>query len=259
MNHLVSFASLFTRLDSTVRQWTLSALQLHPWALIVVDEDSTTGTSIVLPRRTAMTTFLTSHLELHVKTVKYFKSIEYIQEQVERLTYLRRKLLASAAPLSGSSHRPHQLSAPSLEASATSPNSADLPATPSAACEHERTTHHTHRVDTHCMPTTSKRAACSLTAHHHRLLYPNTPRHSDSHPNTLSALETRLVWARSQPPLPIVSQHPATPNAQSSPAIAFTGALTLIPPRCHHAHSHVCMHVRLPSSTSAPSSLALPP
>ncbi|KAG8221368.1 glucosamine-6-phosphate isomerase [Butyriboletus roseoflavus] len=43
--------------------WTLSALQLHPWALIVVDEDATA--------------------ELHVKTVKYFKSIEYVQEQVE--------------------------------------------------------------------------------------------------------------------------------------------------------------------------------
>jgi len=26
----------------------------------------------------------TSHLELHVKTVKYFKSIEYVQEQVEK-------------------------------------------------------------------------------------------------------------------------------------------------------------------------------
>ncbi|KAJ3569605.1 hypothetical protein NP233_g4939 [Leucocoprinus birnbaumii] len=44
--------------------WTLSALQLHPWALIVVDEDATS--------------------ELHVKTVKYFKSIEYVQDQVEK-------------------------------------------------------------------------------------------------------------------------------------------------------------------------------
>ena len=26
----------------------------------------------------------TWHLELHVKTVKYFKSIEYVQEQVEK-------------------------------------------------------------------------------------------------------------------------------------------------------------------------------
>lgn len=30
------------------------------------------------------TLFPTSHLELHVKTVKYFKSIEYVQEQVEK-------------------------------------------------------------------------------------------------------------------------------------------------------------------------------
>nr|GAT57903.1 glucosamine-6-phosphate isomerase [Mycena chlorophos] len=44
--------------------WTLSALQLHPWALIVVDEDATS--------------------ELHVKTVKYFRSIEMVQAEVER-------------------------------------------------------------------------------------------------------------------------------------------------------------------------------
>jgi glucosamine-6-phosphate deaminase len=43
---------------------TLSALQLHSWAMIVADEDAT--------------------LELHVKTVKYFKSIEMVQEQVEK-------------------------------------------------------------------------------------------------------------------------------------------------------------------------------
>jgi len=43
--------------------WTLSALQTHPWALIVVDEDATA--------------------ELHVKTVKYFKSIERVQDEVE--------------------------------------------------------------------------------------------------------------------------------------------------------------------------------
>jgi len=43
--------------------WTLSALQLHPWALIVVDEDATA--------------------ELHVKTVKYFRSIERVQDEVE--------------------------------------------------------------------------------------------------------------------------------------------------------------------------------
>ncbi|TRM69212.1 hypothetical protein BD626DRAFT_8131 [Schizophyllum amplum] len=43
--------------------WTLSALQLHPRSLIVVDEDATN--------------------ELHVKTVKYFKSIERVQDEVE--------------------------------------------------------------------------------------------------------------------------------------------------------------------------------
>ena len=43
--------------------WTLSALQMHPWALIVTDEDATS--------------------ELHVKTVKYFKSIERVQDEVE--------------------------------------------------------------------------------------------------------------------------------------------------------------------------------
>ncbi|OJT12495.1 Glucosamine-6-phosphate isomerase [Trametes pubescens] len=45
--------------------WTLSALQMHPWALIVVDEDATA--------------------ELHVKTVKYFKSIERVQDEVEAM------------------------------------------------------------------------------------------------------------------------------------------------------------------------------
>lgn len=44
--------------------WTLSALQLHPCALIVVDEDATA--------------------ELHVKTVKYFKSIGRVQDEVEQ-------------------------------------------------------------------------------------------------------------------------------------------------------------------------------
>ncbi|KAG8849852.1 Glucosamine-6-phosphate isomerase (Glucosamine-6-phosphate deaminase) (GNPDA) (GlcN6P deaminase) [Tulasnella sp. 330] len=43
--------------------WTLSALQQHPWAMIVTDEDATA--------------------ELRVKTVKYFKSIEKVQEEVE--------------------------------------------------------------------------------------------------------------------------------------------------------------------------------
>ncbi|KAK9704234.1 Glucosamine-6-phosphate isomerase (Glucosamine-6-phosphate deaminase) (GNPDA) (GlcN6P deaminase) [Basidiobolus ranarum] len=42
--------------------WTVSAIQLHPSALIVCDEDATN--------------------ELHVKTVKYFKSIEQVQDQL---------------------------------------------------------------------------------------------------------------------------------------------------------------------------------
>lgn len=51
--------------DGVNHLWTLSALQLHPWALIVVDEDATA--------------------ELHVKTVKYFRSIERVQEEVEKM------------------------------------------------------------------------------------------------------------------------------------------------------------------------------
>ncbi|OCB85815.1 glucosamine-6-phosphate isomerase [Sanghuangporus baumii] len=43
--------------------WTLSALQHHPWALIVADGDAT--------------------LELRVKTVRYFRSIERVQDEVE--------------------------------------------------------------------------------------------------------------------------------------------------------------------------------
>ncbi|KAF8070417.1 glucosamine-6-phosphate isomerase [Lyophyllum atratum] len=50
--------------DGVNHLWTVSALQMHPWALIVVDEDATS--------------------ELHVKTVKYFKSIERVQDEVER-------------------------------------------------------------------------------------------------------------------------------------------------------------------------------
>ena len=44
--------------DGVNHMWTLSSLQLHPHAMIVVDEDAT--------------------LELQVKTVKYFKSIEQV-------------------------------------------------------------------------------------------------------------------------------------------------------------------------------------
>ena len=45
-------------------QWTLSAVQHHPWALIIADADAT--------------------LELRVKTVRYFRSIERVQEEVEQ-------------------------------------------------------------------------------------------------------------------------------------------------------------------------------
>lgn len=44
--------------------WTLSAIQHHPWALIVADSDAT--------------------LELRVKTVRYFRSIEHVQDEVEK-------------------------------------------------------------------------------------------------------------------------------------------------------------------------------
>ena len=44
--------------DGVNHMWTLSSLQQHPHAMIVVDEDAT--------------------LELQVKTVKYFKSIEQV-------------------------------------------------------------------------------------------------------------------------------------------------------------------------------------
>ncbi|CAO0793495.1 unnamed protein product [Mucor circinelloides] len=42
--------------------WTVSAIQMHPKGLIVCDEDST--------------------MELHVKTVKYFKSIEHVHQSL---------------------------------------------------------------------------------------------------------------------------------------------------------------------------------
>ncbi|KAF9191511.1 Glucosamine-6-phosphate isomerase 2 [Haplosporangium sp. Z 767] len=42
--------------------WTVSAIQLHPRGMVVCDEDAT--------------------LELHVKTVNYFKSIEKVHEQL---------------------------------------------------------------------------------------------------------------------------------------------------------------------------------
>jgi glucosamine-6-phosphate deaminase len=83
---------------------TLSALQLHPWPLIVADEDATAGVYIIL---VALNVYITStpfsylwhhylvcfflsnfthrasNAELRVKTVKYFKSIERVQDEVE--------------------------------------------------------------------------------------------------------------------------------------------------------------------------------
>lgn len=47
--------------------WTLSALQMHQRALLVADEDAT--------------------LELKVKTVKYFKSIELAQKEVDAMQH----------------------------------------------------------------------------------------------------------------------------------------------------------------------------
>jgi glucosamine-6-phosphate deaminase len=50
VNHLVSVLSCASSSPGLMTchtfQWTLSALQLHPWALIVVDEDATAGMSI---------------------------------------------------------------------------------------------------------------------------------------------------------------------------------------------------------------------
>ncbi|OMH78881.1 Glucosamine-6-phosphate isomerase 1 [Zancudomyces culisetae] len=48
--------------DGVNHMWTVSAIQMHPSSMIVCDEDAT--------------------LELHVKTVRYFKSIEQVQEQL---------------------------------------------------------------------------------------------------------------------------------------------------------------------------------
>jgi glucosamine-6-phosphate deaminase len=60
---------------------------LHPWALIVVDEDATSGTSpppSITRASFCLTNFVFHRKELHVKTVKYFKSIERVQEEVEK-------------------------------------------------------------------------------------------------------------------------------------------------------------------------------
>lgn len=58
LNHMV--ANCFFAL--IILQWTVSAIQTHPRSMIVCDDDAT--------------------LELHVKTVRYFKSIEKVQEEL---------------------------------------------------------------------------------------------------------------------------------------------------------------------------------
>lgn len=55
--------------DGVNHLWTLSALQLHEHPMIVVDEDAT--------------------LELKVKTVKYFKSIEQVAASIGEDQFLR--------------------------------------------------------------------------------------------------------------------------------------------------------------------------
>lgn len=81
--------------------WTLSSLQLHPHAMIVVDEDAT--------------------LELQVKTVKYYKSIERAANELSFQQKLPRKrdslvdteaLLAPVAQVNGMT-----LAVPQLETS----------------------------------------------------------------------------------------------------------------------------------------------
>ncbi|KAJ1767823.1 Glucosamine-6-phosphate isomerase (Glucosamine-6-phosphate deaminase) (GNPDA) (GlcN6P deaminase) [Coemansia sp. RSA 1813] len=65
--------------------WTLSVVQLHPSAMIVCDEDAT--------------------LELHVKTVRYFKSIEQVQEQLIGRQNI--SLKGSISKLTNSGSNPH--------------------------------------------------------------------------------------------------------------------------------------------------------
>lgn len=64
---------------------------MHPWALIVADEDATAGENLDLNNFRQFTDPPMYHLchaclnpsELRVKTVKYFKSIERVQDEVE--------------------------------------------------------------------------------------------------------------------------------------------------------------------------------
>ncbi|KAF7721010.1 Glucosamine-6-phosphate isomerase 1 [Apophysomyces ossiformis] len=71
--------------------WTVSALQMHPKGLVVCDEDAT--------------------LELHVKTVKYFKSIEHVHQSLigkENLG-LQGELLSSRSKRLSVSSRGHDI------------------------------------------------------------------------------------------------------------------------------------------------------
>ncbi|KAJ3165155.1 Glucosamine-6-phosphate isomerase 2 [Irineochytrium annulatum] len=52
--------------DGVNHMWTVSAIQMHPRGMIVCDEDAT--------------------LELHVKTVRYFKSIEKVHGMLKNIT-----------------------------------------------------------------------------------------------------------------------------------------------------------------------------
>ncbi|KAJ2718879.1 Glucosamine-6-phosphate isomerase (Glucosamine-6-phosphate deaminase) (GNPDA) (GlcN6P deaminase) [Coemansia sp. D1744] len=78
--------------------WTLSVVQLHPAAMIVCDEDAT--------------------LELHVKTVRYFKSIEQVQEQLIGRQNIGLKGSISKLPHSDASHPQSPAFNPSDEESA---------------------------------------------------------------------------------------------------------------------------------------------
>jgi glucosamine-6-phosphate deaminase len=61
--------------------WTVSAIQLHPWALVCCDKEAT--------------------MELRVKTVEYFKSIEIMQDEVEQYQERERKKLVMNGATNG--------------------------------------------------------------------------------------------------------------------------------------------------------------
>jgi len=80
--------------------WTLSCLQLHPHPLIVVDEDAT--------------------LELQVKTVKYFKSIEMVASErgfQQKLPRKRDSLIEDQVLLAPTPQAGSQLQVPKIDVS----------------------------------------------------------------------------------------------------------------------------------------------